>query len=79
MHYNARLLKYYHQFSEDYVLDELSMARGWAYLAAALENDGWLAFSQVKRDGKGYVAEEVSRLMQAAAHLLDSQASSVPK
>lgn len=56
----------YPQFSEEFVWDDLSMDRGWAYYAWKVENDGWLQFSGVKRKGKGYVGMEVDSLMKQA-------------
>lgn len=39
------------------------MERGWAWWSWAVENDGWLQFSGVKREGKNYIAQEIDKLM----------------
>jgi hypothetical protein len=39
------------------------MNRGWAYYAQAMEMDGWLQFAGVCRKSKGYVGQEIDRLM----------------
>ena len=39
------------------------MAEGWCYYAWAVENDGWLSFSGVRRDGDGYIGQEVKKRM----------------
>ncbi len=59
----SRLLGYYPQFTEQYIIWELPMVKGWAYLAAGIERDGWLAFNGVKKQGKGYIAKEIEHLM----------------
>jgi hypothetical protein len=50
----------------DYVLDRLPMDQGWAFYAWAIENDGWLQFSGVKRDGDGYVMQGARELVGEA-------------
>ncbi len=54
---------YYPQFDEEFVLWKLPMRRGWAYLAAGMERDGWLNFSGVARSGKGYIQQEIKSLL----------------
>ena len=41
------------------------MDKGWAFWAWAVENDGWLRFGGVKRKSKGYVAQELNRLLKS--------------
>jgi hypothetical protein len=50
--------------SMDYVLYDLPMEQGWALQNASFEEDGWLQFAQVKREGKGYIFQERDRLMR---------------
>lgn len=45
-------------WTEDYVLFELSGARGWAYYAAAIEINPWLS---AERASDGYIAQEIRR------------------
>jgi hypothetical protein len=40
------------------------MQEGWAWYSQAIEFDGWLAFCGVKRASKGYIAQEMDRLME---------------
>lgn len=47
----------------------MPMVEGWSFIAAAIESDGWLQFSQVERKGDGFVAQEIARLMKEAEHL----------
>lgn len=42
---------------------ELPLARGFAYMAWAIENDGWMQLSGVSRASPGYIRQEVKRLM----------------
>lgn len=42
---------------------DLPLVEGWVWYAYAMESDGWLNFSGVKREGRGYLAQEVERLM----------------
>lgn len=56
-------MRSYPSFTRDYVLFDLAMVEGWVWHAYAMENDGWLQFSGVKRKGDGYVAMETKRLM----------------
>jgi hypothetical protein len=49
------------------------MVDGWAYITAAMEKDGWLAFSGVERKSKGYIAQEIDLLMSEAKHLYTKQ------
>lgn len=56
-------MKTYPHFTRDYVLYDLPMAEGWIWHNYAIENDGWLNFSGIKRTGKGYVMMETNRLM----------------
>lgn len=53
-------------WSEDYVLYELPMIRGWVYYAYAMENSGWLNFAGVKRQGAGYIKQQTETLMEQA-------------
>lgn len=53
----------------DFVLYRLPTRQGWAFLSAAVENDGWLQFAGVGRDSKGYIAQEIAKLMKQAEHL----------
>jgi len=62
----ARLAKNYASFTLDFILYDLPMDQGWAFYAWAIENDGWLRFNSVNRSGKGYVAQEIDRLMEIA-------------
>lgn len=62
-------MRYYPQFSQEYVENELPMIQGWAFLADAMEHDGWLAFAGLERVSKGYVAVEIEKLMAQAEHL----------
>lgn len=39
------------------------MDEGWAFYSWAIENDGWMQFQGIKRDGSGYVAQRIERLM----------------
>lgn len=41
---------------------ELPMVEGWAFYAMAMEHDGFLQFSGVRRSGEGYIAQEAKRL-----------------
>ena len=43
--------------------------QGFAYLADAIEHDGWLNFVGVTRVGKGYIAMEIEDLMSQAEYL----------
>lgn len=48
---------------ERHVLYRLPMVRGWAYYAWAVENDGWLSFSGMRRDSPGYQGQEIKSLL----------------
>jgi hypothetical protein len=63
------LLRYYQQFTKDYVENELPMIQGWAFLADAMENDGWLNFCGLTRVGDGYVKQETRKLIDQVKHL----------
>ena len=56
--YVARLCRSYH-WSKEYVLFDLPMSEGWALMAMAIEQDGWMQFSGVKRSVKGYLGQEI--------------------
>jgi len=60
--YLARLCRTYPSFSRDYVLFDLDMSEGWMWYSMAIEQDGWLQFSGVKRSSKGYVGQEIDLL-----------------
>jgi hypothetical protein len=62
------LLKYYSGFTRKEVWEEIPMDEGYAYLAAAILNDGWLQFGGIKIDGKGYVGQEAEKLIKIAKH-----------
>jgi hypothetical protein len=42
----------------NFILDELPMDQGWAFISWTVENDGWLQFSGIAREGKGYVGQQ---------------------
>ncbi len=42
------------------------MEEGWAFYAWAMENDGWLGFNNLKRASRGYIGQEIDRLMEQA-------------
>lgn len=53
----------------DYILHDLPMIQGWAFLAAATEQDAWLQFAGIKRTSKGYIKQEIDKLVaQALQH-----------
>ena len=62
-------MRYYPQFSKEFVENELWLMQGFAYLADAIEHDGWLNFVGVTRVGKGYIAMEIEDLMSQAEYL----------
>jgi len=45
------------------------MMQGWAFLADAMEHDGWLGLGGIERHGKGYVMQETDKLIEQAKHL----------
>jgi hypothetical protein len=53
-------MRYYPQFSRQYIEDELPLDQARAFMAAAIENDSWL---MVKRVGPGYMAQEIAKLL----------------
>lgn len=61
--YVGQLLKYYSQFSLDFIWDALPMAEGYAYLAVATQLDGWSQFNGIKVEGKSYLEKAVDDLM----------------
>jgi hypothetical protein len=63
------LLKYYSQFSLDFVWDELPMGEGYAYLTVAIGLDGWAQFSGLKPEGETYLEQETNQLMEQAKKL----------
>lgn len=42
------------------------MEEGWVYVAWAIENDGWKQFNSVKRGSRGYLGQEIDRLLALA-------------
>lgn len=59
-------MKYYPQFTWDYVMDELPMLKGWALVAVAMSNSEWLQFSGLRLKGKGYIGKEAESLVEMA-------------
>jgi len=47
-----------------YVMDELPMYEGWAFVAWSMENDGWLKFCNVARKSPGYVKQAINKMMK---------------
>ena len=64
--YVTRLVKTYPSFTRDFVMDELCMAEGWAWYAAAMELDGWLSFCGIQRVSDGYIRQQVNLLIEEA-------------
>ena len=62
MEYVGKLLKYYPQFSLEFINYELNMDLGWALIGYATEQDSWLQFAGIKRISKGPIAQEVDKL-----------------
>lgn len=63
----GRLLRTFGGFPAlEYVLDELPMDQGWAFFSWSMENDGWLQFGGVRRDGPGYLGQAIAPLMAVA-------------
>lgn len=52
-----------YKWTEEYVLYDLQMCRGFVWYSYAMENDGWLQFAGVKRKSKGYIAAEIEKLI----------------
>lgn len=50
----------------NFILDELPMNQGWALYSWCLENDGWLQFGGMKREGKGYIGQGTEPLIRQA-------------
>lgn len=50
----------------DFILNEMPMDQGWAFYSWSMENDGWLQFCGVRRDGKGYMGQQAEHLMELA-------------
>lgn len=42
------------------------MVQGWALYAHIIQSDGWLQFGGIKRKSRGYVGQEVDRLVAIA-------------
>ena len=63
LEYVARLLKYYPSLGYDRVWFKFPMAKGYALIGAAMQFDGFLAFSGVKMEG-GYLRQELEKLMK---------------
>lgn len=64
MDYVCRLWKTFPSLTREAIFWELPMVQGWAYFGWAIENDGWMAFSGLTRQGSGYVGEEVKRILE---------------
>ena len=62
----GRLLKTYPSFTEDFILHDLPMDRGWCYYSQAMEMDGWLQFAGVSRETPGYIMQETKKLIAQA-------------
>lgn len=45
---------------------DLPMIEGWIWYAYAMENDGWLSFSGIRRKGVGYVGMQRETLVAEA-------------
>lgn len=60
----GRLLLNYHQFSLEYIENELPMAMGWFLVSYSVENNGWLQFCGLKRLDDGYIKQEVDKLKE---------------
>lgn len=60
MGYVGRLMAHY-KWTFDYVAFELPMIQGWVWYAFAMETDGWLNFSGVRRDGDGFVRQQIKQ------------------
>jgi hypothetical protein len=58
------LLKSYPSFTRYYVERELPMDEGWAFYNWAVENDGFLRFAGIDRDGDGYIAQAAKRFLK---------------
>ena len=58
-----RLLGKFPQFTEQYVLYELPMVKGWAYYSQSMESDPVLSFFSIKRVSRGYIGQEVDSLL----------------
>ena len=54
------------QFTERYVLDELSMIVGWIHYGWLIENDPMNRFGGLKRISRGYVYAERDALIEEA-------------
>ncbi len=55
----------------EYVMNDLPMDQGFAYISWLLENDGWLQFSGLKRKGDGYVKRRVKEFLSKVGIKLD--------
>ena len=60
--YVARLLKYYPQMGYEKVWFRFPMAKGYALIAAAALNDGWLQFSGIELADGGYIRQEMDKI-----------------
>lgn len=49
-----------------FIWDDLTMDEGWAYHAWLMDNDAWLQFGGVSRSSKGYISQEIEKLMGQA-------------
>ena len=58
--YMGRLCRTYH-WSLEYVLFELPMVEGWVMYCVAIEQDGWMQFSGVKRTDGGYIGQQIEK------------------
>lgn len=64
--YICRLIRAFPHFTLGFVIEELPMDEGWVFYGWSVENDGWLAFAGLKRDGDGYIAQERKRILNDA-------------
>lgn len=64
MDYVARFLKYYPHEGFDRVWFRIPMDKGYALIAAAMNLDGWLAFSGVLISDGGYIRQEIEKMMK---------------
>lgn len=69
INYACVLMSTFRQFSEEYVYDELPMARGWVYFQWAKDNDPVAKIFGGPLQGKRFIAQEVDRLVSEAVAL----------
>lgn len=70
--YVCRLQHYYPRFTEEFVMDELSMIRGWIYFSFAYADDPAHKFCGVNAE-HGYVFAEREKLMAQAKEFYEKQ------